>query len=103
MLTIKEINETLATISRIVLHPKYRSLGLGEKLVKETLPLDNRPYVETMAVIAKYNPFFEKAGMKYLLNTLKPIYLEMHEGCNKGNDVLCILPRFILLKEERNS
>ena len=47
----------------MVLHLKYRSIGLGEKLVKETLPLVGRPYVEAMAVMAKYNPFFEKAGM----------------------------------------
>lgn len=46
MLTIKEVNETLATISRVVMHPKYRSIGLGEKLVKDTLPLVGRPYVE---------------------------------------------------------
>ncbi len=31
--------------------------------MRETLPLVNRPYVETMAVMARYNPFFEKAGM----------------------------------------
>jgi hypothetical protein len=32
-------------------------------LVRETLPLVDRPYVEAMAVMAKYNPFFEKAEM----------------------------------------
>ncbi len=63
-LTIKEINQQIATIGRVVLHPKYRSIGLGERLVRETLPLAGRPYVETMAVMAQYNPFFEKAGMQ---------------------------------------
>jgi len=72
MLTIKEVNETLATISRVVLHPKYRSIGLGEKLVKETLPLVGRPYVETMAVMAKYSPFFEKAGMRMVMTRQPP-------------------------------
>ncbi len=60
---IKELNENFALISRVVLHPKYRSIGLGVKLVKETLPLVGRPYVETVAVMARYNRFFEKAGM----------------------------------------
>ena len=46
------------------MHPKYRSIGLGAYLVRETLPLCGRHYVETMAVMAQYNPFFEKAGMK---------------------------------------
>jgi hypothetical protein len=37
---------------------------LGIKLVKETLPLAPTPCVETIAVMARYNPFFEKAGMR---------------------------------------
>jgi len=63
-LPIKEVNERIATISRVILHPKYRSVGLGVKTVKETLPLIGRPYVEVVAVMAKYNPFFKKAGME---------------------------------------
>ncbi len=63
-LRLKEINQKMAIISRVVLHPKYRSIGLGTRLVRETLPLVGRPYVETIAVMARYNPFFEKAGMK---------------------------------------
>ena len=62
-----EINKKLATISRVVLHPKYRSMGLGVRLVRETLPVVGRPYVEAIAVMAKYNPFFEKAGMKKIM------------------------------------
>jgi len=63
-LKLKELNRKLAIISRVVLHPKYRSIGLGVRLVRETLPLVGRPYVETIAVMARYNPFFEKAGMR---------------------------------------
>lgn len=63
MASLKELNKDLVWISRVVLHPKYRSIGLGTLLVKKTLPLINRPYVETIAVMAKYNPFFEKSGM----------------------------------------
>jgi len=63
-LSIHELNKELASISRVVLHPKYRSIGLGAHIVKETLSLCGRHYVETMAVMAQYNPFFEKAGMK---------------------------------------
>jgi ABC-type ATPase with predicted acetyltransferase domain len=53
----------VSVISRVVVHPKYRSIGLGERLVKETLALAGTPNVEAVAVMAKYNPFFEKAGM----------------------------------------
>jgi ABC-type lipoprotein export system ATPase subunit/GNAT superfamily N-acetyltransferase len=60
----KELNRTLSTISRVVIHPKYRSIGLGARLVRETLPFAGTPYVEAVAVMARYNPFFERAGMR---------------------------------------
>jgi ABC-type ATPase with predicted acetyltransferase domain len=71
-LSLAEVNESLTTISRVILHPKYRSIGLGARLVEETLPLVNRPYIETMAVMAQYSPFFEKAGMRRILNRQPP-------------------------------
>jgi GNAT superfamily N-acetyltransferase len=65
--SMKELNLNLSTISRIVIHPKYRSIGLGAKLIRETLPKVGTPCVEMIAVMAKYNPFAEKAGMKKVL------------------------------------
>jgi ABC-type transport system involved in cytochrome c biogenesis ATPase subunit/N-acetylglutamate synthase-like GNAT family acetyltransferase len=59
----KLINEEIARISRVVIHPKFRGIGLGEFLVRETLPKVNAKVVEVLAVMAEYNPFFEKAGM----------------------------------------
>jgi len=66
-LTIQELNEKLSIISRVVLHPKYRTIGLGAKLVRETLPLADTPCVEAVAVMARYNPFFEKAEMQKIV------------------------------------
>jgi energy-coupling factor transporter ATP-binding protein EcfA2 len=63
-MSMKELNQKLSIITRVVVHPKYRTIGLGAKLVKETLPLAGTPYVEMPAVMAKYNPFAEKAGMQ---------------------------------------
>lgn len=60
---IKQLQQEVSVISRVIVHPKYRSIGLGEKIVKETLPYAGTPCVEAVAVMAKYNPFFEKAGM----------------------------------------
>jgi ABC-type transport system involved in cytochrome c biogenesis ATPase subunit/N-acetylglutamate synthase-like GNAT family acetyltransferase len=57
------INEEIARISRVVIHPKFRGIGLGEYLVKETLSKVDAKVIEVLAVMAKYNPFFEKAGM----------------------------------------
>ena len=66
---LEEVNEKMATISRVILHPKYRSIGLGVRLVEETLPLIERQYVEATAVMAQYNRFFEKAGMTRITET----------------------------------
>jgi ABC-type transport system involved in cytochrome c biogenesis ATPase subunit/GNAT superfamily N-acetyltransferase len=57
------INVEIARISRVVLHPKFRGIGLGAYLVKATLPRVGVKVVEALAVMAMYNPFFEKAGM----------------------------------------
>jgi ABC-type lipoprotein export system ATPase subunit/GNAT superfamily N-acetyltransferase len=62
-MSMKELNEKLSVISRVVVHPKYRTIGLGSKLVRDTLELASTEYVEMSAVMAKYNPFAEKAGM----------------------------------------
>jgi ABC-type lipoprotein export system ATPase subunit/N-acetylglutamate synthase-like GNAT family acetyltransferase len=61
--TARLINEEIARISRVIIHPKFRGIGLGEFLVKETLPKVNAKVVEVLAVMARYNPFFERAGM----------------------------------------
>ena len=61
---IQKLNKQLSIINRVVIHPKYRTIGLGAKLVRETLPLVGTSYVELIAVMAKYSPFAEKAGMR---------------------------------------
>jgi len=58
------INTEIARIARVVIHPKYRGIGLGEYLVRESLKKVDFKVVEALAVMGKYNPFFEKAGMK---------------------------------------
>jgi ABC-type ATPase with predicted acetyltransferase domain len=63
-MSMRELNEKLSIISRVVVHPKYRTIGLGHKLIRETLEHAGTAYVETVSVMAKYNPFFEKAGMR---------------------------------------
>ena len=71
-MSMKELNEKLSIISRVVVHPKYRTIGLGVKLVRETLPLAGTPYVEMPAVMARYNPFAERAGMRKIIEQPPP-------------------------------
>jgi ABC-type ATPase with predicted acetyltransferase domain len=63
-MSIQELNKQLSIINRVVIHPKYRTIGLGAKLIRETLLLVGTPYVEIIAVMTKYSPFAEKAGMQ---------------------------------------
>jgi hypothetical protein len=57
------INKNIRTISRVIIEPRFRTLGLAVRLVKETMPLLNVPVIEALAVMGQVNPFFEKAGM----------------------------------------
>ena len=60
---IGELNESWAIISRVIVHPKYRTIGLGSHLIRETLGMQGSQHVELIAVMARYNPFSERAGM----------------------------------------
>jgi hypothetical protein len=60
---IKTINENIRTISRVIIDPRYRGLGLAARLVRETMPLLNVPIIEAVAAMGRFNPFFQKAGM----------------------------------------
>jgi ABC-type ATPase with predicted acetyltransferase domain len=66
-MTIQEMNKQLSIINRVVVHPKYRTAGLGAKLIHDTLPMAGTPFVELIAVMPKYSPFAEKAGMKKIV------------------------------------
>ena len=70
--TFQDAQRDLSTISRVIVHPKYRTIGLGVKLVRETLPLASTPHVEMVAVMARYNPFAEKAGMQKITEQKPP-------------------------------
>jgi hypothetical protein len=57
------LNKNVRAISRVIIEPRFRSLGLAARLVSQTMPLMNVPFVEALAVMGQVNPFFEKAGM----------------------------------------
>jgi hypothetical protein len=58
------VNKTIRCISRVIIEPRFRGLGLASTLVRETMPRMNVPIIEAMAVMGLVNAFFEKAGMK---------------------------------------
>jgi GNAT superfamily N-acetyltransferase len=59
----KFLNRNVRTISRVAVHPTFRSLGLSTALVRCILYHCKTRYIEAIATMARAHPFFEIAGM----------------------------------------
>lgn len=57
------INANLRTISRVVVEPRFRGLGLARRLVEHYLRSPLTPGTEAIATMGHFCPFFEHAGM----------------------------------------
>jgi len=57
------LNREIRCISRVVVHPSYRGLGLAVELVRQALREAPTPLVEAIAAMGRVHPFFERAGM----------------------------------------
>jgi GNAT superfamily N-acetyltransferase len=57
------VNRCVRTISRVVVHPQFRALGLSTLLVRRMLDECPTRYVEASAVMARAHPLFDAAGM----------------------------------------
>ena len=76
---LKRCNSAGARIARVVIHPDYRGDGLGSLAVRAAIDWikerwipemrRRKHFVETIAMMARYHPFFEKVGFKYLWDT----------------------------------
>jgi len=76
-------SKLIAEISRVVVHPEYRNLGIAQELLKSSF-LYARDYwqignikplfVEITADMLKFIPFTEKAGMMYIGDTEGNLY-----------------------------
>lgn len=60
----RAINRNLRVISRVVVDPRYRALGLAARLVRSYLRRPLTPCTEAIAAMAAVSPFFERAGMR---------------------------------------
>lgn len=58
------LNAHVRCISRVIIDPRYRNLGLASRLVRETLPRVDAAMVEASAVMGHCHPFFRKGGMQ---------------------------------------
>lgn len=55
-------------IARLVVHPSYRSLGIGSFLTEYYL--DKEPEADVVASMARFNKVFEKAGMERIEDSI---------------------------------
>jgi hypothetical protein len=81
----KLINRDLRTISRVIIDPQFRSLGLASAIVRETLPLIEKPFIEASAVMGQFHPFFEKAGMIRHTAAPSPTKQKLHQAFANAN------------------
>lgn len=76
---LRQTRSPVARLARVVVHPDYRVDGLGQLALealadwmRERWVPDMRcpkEAIETIAMMARYNPFMEKAGFLYLWDT----------------------------------
>ena len=57
------LNEELRCISRVIIDPRWRGLGLAVRLVGHALATATTRYTEALAVMGRVSPFFERSGM----------------------------------------
>lgn len=57
------LNQELRCISRVIIDPRWRGLGLAVRLVRNALATATTRYTEALAVMGRVSPFFERAGM----------------------------------------
>ena len=57
------LNKHIRCITRLIVEPRFRGLGLASQLIRETMPRLDVPIIEAMSVMGMVNPFLERAGM----------------------------------------
>ncbi len=114
---MEECNTGASRIARVVVHPDYRADGIGKLAVEVAVEWIaerrvpemrmRKHLVETIAQMARFNPFFEKAGFYYVWETAsgkpvlyKPIteeakkyieeFLKSDEEAKKHGGKLCV-------------
>lgn len=58
------LNQEIRCISRVIVDPRWRGLGLAVRLVRHALSTATTRYTEALAVMGRVSPFFERAGMR---------------------------------------
>ncbi len=60
------LNRHLRTISRVIVHPQFRGIGLASAMVRFLLSQSPTRYTEAISRLAGHHPLFARAGMRCL-------------------------------------
>lgn len=60
----QRVNAMLRTISRVVVEPRWRGLGVASAMLGAYLRDPATPLTETIASMGRWHPLFERAGMR---------------------------------------
>jgi len=72
---LRFVNSHVRVISRLVVHPQFRGLGLAWRLVRFVCEECSTRFVEAFAVMGRVHPFFEKGGMRRIAERVDgPVY-----------------------------
>jgi len=84
------LKRELRCLSRVIVHPQWRGLGLAVWLVRHALATAATPLTEAHAAMGRVHPFFERAGMRAyprpprpddarLLSALRSVGFDQHD------------------------
>jgi len=81
-------NANLRTISRVIVHPQFRSIGLAHVLIDRVLSDCPTRYVEASARMGRAHPMFERAGMHRVdpEDPIAPVYYWFDRQTTPRND-----------------
>ncbi|MCU0918488.1 MAG: hypothetical protein MUC88_28605 [Planctomycetes bacterium] len=74
------LNRYVRCIARVVVAPRFRGIGLAVRLVRETMPRLEVPFVEALGVMPLVNPFLERAGLQAFTPRIPAAHVETLEA-----------------------
>ena len=77
------VNREFRTISRVVIRPQWRGIGLAVRLVRHALDDPETAYTEALAAMGRVHPFFERAGMVRYDRPPRPEYARLLDAFDR--------------------
>lgn len=84
----RRLNAEVRTITRVIVEPRFRGLGVASALVRAYLANPRTSRTEAVAAMACFSPFFEAAGMTPVPQRPAPVpFMQDQERCWRLVDV----------------